>query len=516
MDDYRDALDQLKQALRDQSQNTLLSQAQQAAAYQQQVAQLQNQINQMSNQSYSTAYGSNYPFSSGGAGGGSGLPWMGGGVNVQGPIDPLHEEMDQKKKRIRIQDLDIANAKDIINNVLKTNIVPFLWGPPGIGKSTLVRDICKENSWELIDLRLSLLNPVDLRGLPVIDKTHKQAAWYPPNFLPKKDTKKTGILFLDEINLAPLSVQAAAYQLILDKRVGEYEFPPHWRIIAAGNRETDRANVYKLSAPLANRFVHFYITAKLETWKNWARSTGIRPEVIDFISLRPSLLFQMPSDSEKAFPSPRSWAFTSDLLKAFNYSEENGLTEDVKQMVAGTIGEGVATEFLAFLQSYKIQEVKRMVDKFVDTGEFKMPKAPSLRYAFMMAIYDAYAADRVTKARYDKFFDALSGEEKRTLDEFDKEHGTEVRRKHNRKVPKPNPQAPMAVLMKDVGPDDDTFVLSNTSVLGGEDIIIFDNRGNIEEARFTKRNFNDITGVYRALNGTKKYYWKSGAYVQSI
>lgn len=128
-------------------------------------------------------------------------------------------------------------AKDHLKILLKDKTPVFLWGAPGLGKSSIIAQICQEWDWELIDLRLSLLSPVDLRGLPYLDHEKKCAVWLKPEFLPNGGHKKQGILFLDELNTAPTSVQIAAYQLVLDRRIGNYVFPEDWRIVAAGNRE---------------------------------------------------------------------------------------------------------------------------------------------------------------------------------------------------------------------------------------------------------------------------------------
>ena len=167
-----------------------------------------------------------------------------------------------------------------ISALIDSKIPSFLWGPPGIGKSSIVKQISTAKSLQFIDLRLSLMDPTDLKGIPFYDKHEHHSVWAPPSFLPKSGE---GILFLDELNSAPPAVQASAYQLILDRQVGEYKLPDGWAIVAAGNRETDRGVVYKMPTPLANRFVHLEMEVDVNDWKDWAFSTGI--EVKTFLPL---------------------------------------------------------------------------------------------------------------------------------------------------------------------------------------------------------------------------------------
>ena len=126
---------------------------------------------------------------------------------------------------------------------------------------------------------MTLLDPTDLKGIPFLKEN--EAIWAAPNFLPRPDAKG-GILFLDELNSAPPSVQAAAYQLILDRRIGEYTLPENWSIVAAGNRESDRGVTHKIPSPLANRFVHFEMEHSVSDWRDWAFRTQVEDDIISF------------------------------------------------------------------------------------------------------------------------------------------------------------------------------------------------------------------------------------------
>ena len=173
---------------------------------------------------------------------------------------------------------------DKIDDVKKQGV--FIWGSPGIGKSDLVKTLADKTSRELVDIRLSTIDPVDLRGLPTIDGNSSLTKWLPPDFLPQ-NTTKPGILFLDEINVAPPSVQAAAYQLILDRKLGDYKVPENWIIIAAGNRIGDRSVTFRLPTALSNRFTHFELDPSLEDWTEWAWQNEIDPYIISFLRFQP-------------------------------------------------------------------------------------------------------------------------------------------------------------------------------------------------------------------------------------
>lgn len=255
----------------------------------------------------------------------------------------------------------------------------FLWGAPGVGKSDILRLLAKVLKRTLIDVRALLLDPVDLRGIPTITE-EGDTRWCPPSFLPKGNKKY--ILFLDELNAAPPLVQAACYQLILDRKVGEYTLPKDCIIIAAGNRETDRAVTSRMPSPLANRFVHINFDVDMADWIKWALTNEVQTEIIAFLRFRPELLHKFdPQKNEKAFPTPRSWEFTSQILKVAGRNIEYDL-------VAGIVGEGAASELIGFLNIYRNLPDPDLV--IMSPDKVAIPTEPATLYAICGAL--AYKA----------------------------------------------------------------------------------------------------------------------------
>ncbi len=245
----------------------------------------------------------------------------------------------------------------------------FIWGPPGIGKSSIVKDLASNEGLEFIDLRLSLLDPTDLKGVPFFDEGTREGVWAKPSFLPKDENSK-GILFLDEINTAAPSVQASAYQLVLDRKVGEYELPKGWSIVAAGNRESDRGVVYRMPPPLANRFVHIEMKTDFEDWKKWAYEKGIDSSIIAFLNYDKKRLFDFdPQKNEKSFPTPRSWEYADKILKSKLPSSL--LLEALK----GTVGEECAIEYLSFRKVMKdLPDILKIVKGEIKEIDISDPK----------------------------------------------------------------------------------------------------------------------------------------------
>lgn len=261
----------------------------------------------------------------------------------------------------------ISEIQKSLNTIIRNGVrhSVFLWGAPGIGKSSIVHKVAKDNSLDLIDLRISQLAPTDIRGLPHVEDG--LAKFAPPSYLPHEGK---GILFVDEFNMASPSMMGIAQQLILDRQVGDYKVPEGWFIVAAGNRVEDRAAVSQMPAPVANRFIHFYVDPSLDSWKEYAIASDVSDQIISFLNFRPQLLFNF-NKSAQAWPSPRSWQFASDLLK-------------IGESIDAAVGEGTAAEFYSYQAIYsRLPDVDLILD---GSKEVSVPKEPSLMYAICGAL----------------------------------------------------------------------------------------------------------------------------------
>ncbi len=254
----------------------------------------------------------------------------------------------------------------------------MLWGPPGVGKSQIVVQVAESHQVPVIDIRLSQMEPSDLRGIPFRDG--EQVEWAVPSMLPNsKSHGPKGILFLDEITSAPPSVSAAAYQLILDRRLGNYRVPEGWAIVAAGNRQGDRGVTYAMPAPLANRFSHFEVEVNLDDWVAWAYQEGIDERVIAFLRFRPELLFDFdPAHNPMAFPSPRSWEFTHRALQKFINHPRLLLGS-----LQACVGPAAGVELNAFIASL---DQMPDLDAILRGDEVPVPEEIDLQYAVATAL----------------------------------------------------------------------------------------------------------------------------------
>ncbi len=254
----------------------------------------------------------------------------------------------------------------------------MLWGPPGVGKSQIIAQVASRHAAPMIDIRLSQMEPSDLRGIPF--RIDNLVEWAVPAMLP--DIARhgpEGVLFLDEITSAPPSVSAAAYQLILDRRLGAYEVPAGWAIFAAGNRQGDRGVTYTMPAPLANRFSHFEIEANLDDWVSWAYNNNIDERLIGFLRFRPERLFDFdPAHNPVAFPSPRSWEFAHRALQKFGNSPQLLLAA-----LQACVGPAAGLELNAF-----VENLDRMpdLDAILRGEQVEVPHEVDLQYAVASAL----------------------------------------------------------------------------------------------------------------------------------
>lgn len=267
----------------------------------------------------------------------------------------------------------------------------FLWGPPGVGKSAAVRQIAErlqiqtKKQVNVTDIRLLLFSPIDLRGVPVADQNKEFTKWLMPKLFDMDAADDViNLLFLDELSAAPPAVQAAAYQITLDRRVGEHVLPDNCAVIAAGNRTTDRSVAYRMPMALANRLIHFEVEADFESFQKWAIMHDVHPFVLGYLSQdRTKLCLEDVPLDQMAFPTPRSWMFVSDILTSM---PEGFDMEALYPMLSGCIGQGQALEFITWCKQYGMLPD---VNKIFLGKETTYPKTMDGIYNVIQAILQA-------------------------------------------------------------------------------------------------------------------------------
>ena len=272
----------------------------------------------------------------------------------------------------------------------------MLWGPPGVGKSQGIRQIAekiRESTGKTVtvtDVRLLLFNPVDLRGIPTANEDRTLAVWLRPQIFQMDDSEDTvNILFLDEITAAPQSVQAAAYQITLDRTVGEHRLPENCIVIAAGNRITDRSVAYNMPKALANRLCHIEIKSDAAAWHDWAIGANIHPVVTGYLDYNSSVLNGFESSEDNvAFPTPRTWEMVSGILRGVS-----GDITEVYPLIAGCIGARTAASLQTWYEVY--QRIPDMKDIFGKGKKAPMvSERPELLYATVAAMVDYARKER--------------------------------------------------------------------------------------------------------------------------
>lgn len=236
-------------------------------------------------------------------------------------------------------------AIEALRTLIRARKTVCLWGEPGVSKSSIVAQVAAQESLSLIDLRMSTLDPTDLRGLPAVSADRTQTAWIPPDFLPRDGR---GVILFDELNRAQIPQQNSALQLVLyPHTLGAYTLPIGWSIVAACNYEGNGGGINRMTAALCNRFhSHLHIEVSLEDWCTWAVANGIEPVVIAFLRFRPEYLHQFDPNA-RSFPTPRSWEFISDIVKQQPHASVE------LALLCGSVGRAAGIEFAAFLKLYR-------------------------------------------------------------------------------------------------------------------------------------------------------------------
>lgn len=287
----------------------------------------------------------------------------------------------------------------------------MIWGQPGIGKSDIVAEVARATGRPLIDIRLPLMEPTDMRGIPYLADikmydgqgrlrlddtgvpiTEKEFRWSPPSDLPT-DAMSNALIFFDEISAAPPSVQAATYQITLNRRIGTYKLPENAVMVAAGNRVRDKGVAYNMPTPLANRFTHVTLEASIDDWKDWAITNKVNQDVVGYLSFQPQDLNNFnPSQEGYAFATPRTWSFVSRLLDNANLDNRT-----MSDLIRGTVGDAAGIKFL----TYRKHTSNLPSSRDILEGRVKKLKdpQPDIMYALIVALcYDLFNGFAKAKA----------------------------------------------------------------------------------------------------------------------
>ena len=306
-------------------------------------------------------------------------------------------------------------AKKSIQRAFAKKRPIFLWGPPGIGKSDIIHQIGDYMDAHVIDIRLSLWEPTDIKGIPYYAANDNKMVWAAPSELPDAELAakhKYVILFLDEMNSAAPAVQAAAYQLILNRKVGQYVLPDNVLIVAAGNREADKGVTYRMPAPLANRFVHLEMAVDFDDWFQWAVNNDIHKDVVGYLTFAKKDLYDFdPKSPSRSFATPRSWSFVSDLL------DDEGDEETTTDLVSGSVGEGLAVKFMAH---------RKVASKMPNPTDILAGKVKELQNKEISAMYSltvslCYELKEACDAGDKKFDDKVNNFLRFAMDNFETE-----------------------------------------------------------------------------------------------
>lgn len=330
----------------------------------------------------------------------------------------------------------IKAVKKIIELDKKTtmNLTAMLWGGAGVGKSTIINTVGNELDYKVTEIRLSTLSPVDVRGIPYVDSENalsfdtleavnrlinklqvksnedsdmiqlpnndklksklaelksslenssleQRFRFIPPEFMPTGNEAKPILLFFDEINTSVPANQVVAYEIALDRKMGGHPLPEGTCVVMAGNRVKDRGATYEMPMPLANRLIHIEVTSEIDQFIEYGMSKQFHEGVLAFLKTKPQLLEVAPSSGNWAFPTPRTWEMSSNIILD---AEDNNINElDTKKIVSATIGSGAASELFTFL---KLRDKLPDLDHILKTGEQWTSDQKDILYFYVITL----------------------------------------------------------------------------------------------------------------------------------
>jgi hypothetical protein len=327
----------------------------------------------------------------------------------------LKQKEEYTMENTALRTVSPNGAKKSIIRAFKKKRPIFMWGPPGIGKSDIIHQIGVNMEALVIDIRLSLWEPTDIKGIPYYAANDNVMAWAPPQELPDAELAskhKWIILFLDEMNSAAPAVQAAAYQLILNRKIGQYTLPDNVLIVAAGNREADKGVTYRMPAPLANRFVHLELAVDFDDWFAWAVENKIHNDVVGYLTFAKKDLYDFdPKSPSRSFATPRSWSFVSELL------DDDDDEQTTTDLVSGAVGEGLAVKFMAH------RKVAASMPNPTDilAGKVKELKTKEISAMYSLTVSLCYELKESSDKGDKKFDDKVNNFLRFAMDNFDTE-----------------------------------------------------------------------------------------------
>lgn len=299
-------------------------------------------------------------------------------------------------------------GQDLKNDALYQNLTGtpttpvMIWGQPGIGKSQIIRQVGKATNRPVIDIRLLLKDPTEIGGLPYFDPQSNEMCYARPSELPDADGKfANAIILMDELSSAPMSVQAAALGLVLERRINDYVLPEQVMMVAAGNRAGDGSVHNSMPQPLRNRFHHVNLVHNTDDWLDWAKTAGLEPEVQSFIKGSPDKLntFNPKDKAVYAYATPRVWEFVSDEIKKFKFLKTKGIEitqGDLYRRVASLVGQDMRNVF-----KQHFEEAAKLPDPFaVVYGKVEKANIEKTSMKYACSLQVAYALREVLDTRF--------------------------------------------------------------------------------------------------------------------